>query len=157
MGVANKGTLHHTAFIVSDIEKSAQALADSLSIQWNLWTIEPIASTVHGRDVPFTFRAAIAQVGDSNLELVAPHTGESVYVNHLKTKGEGFHHTCVAYPSFDALIAARDELLKQGRTMIQSASLGDIGAFYYFDMIETGAVLELLYLKALLPPEKTIG
>ena len=157
MGAANTGTLHHTAFIVNDIEKSARALADSLSVQWSLWTIEPVASTVHGQDVPFTFRAAIAQVGDSNLELVAPHTGESVYVEHLKTRGEGFHHTCVAYPSFDAMNAARDELLAQGRTMIQSASLGDTGAFYYFDMIATGAVLELLYLKELLPPEKTIG
>lgn len=157
MGVANSGTLHHTAFIVNDIEKSAQALAESLSIQWNLWTIEPVATTVHGRDVPFTFRAAIAQVGDSNLELVAPHTGESVYGEHLKSKGEGFHHTCFAYPTFDALDAARDELLEQGRTMIQSASLGDVGAFYYFDMIETGAILELLYLKELLPPEKIIG
>jgi len=53
--------------------------------------------------------------------------------------------------------AAQDELLKQGRDMIQSGSLGELGEFCYFDIAETGAALELLYLKELPPPEMTIG
>ena len=157
MGVADSGTLHHTCFVVNDIEKAAEALADSLSVKWNLWAIEPAASTVHGREVPFSFCVALAQVGDSNYELIAPLSGESIYAEHLKSKGEGFHHTCIAYASLEAMREAKDELVKQGREMIQSASLGENAEFCYFDIPENGAILELLYLKELPPPEKTIG
>jgi len=158
VGVAASGTLHHTCFVVNDVEKTAAALAESLGIgPWSVWTIEPAASTVRGRDVPFTFRVAIAPVGDSNYELLAPHTGESIYVEHLKAHGEGFHHTCIAYPSLEALREAKAELTRQGRELVQSGDLGEQGEFCYFDIAETGALLELLYLKELPPPEKTIG
>ena len=90
MGVADSGTLHHTCFVVNDLEKSAKALAESLSVKWNLWTIEPTDTTVHGREVPFSFRVAIAQVGDSNYELIAPHSGQSIYAEHLKS----YEYTC---------------------------------------------------------------
>jgi len=157
MGVVNAATLHHTAFIVNDLEKSAQALTDSLGLQWKLWTIKPVATTVHGQEVPFSFRVAIAQVGDSYYELITPHTGDSIYVEHLKTHGEGFHHTCVTYASFAGLYKARDEMLRQGRKILQSASLGNVGEFYCFDIAEMGAVLELLFIRELPPPEKIIG
>jgi len=157
MGVADSGTLHHTCFLVNDLEKSAEALADSLSVTWSLWTIEPVDTTVHGQKVPFSFRVAIGQVGDSNYELIQPLSDGNHYTEHLNTKGEGFHHTCIAYPSREAIHAAKDELVKQGREMIASASLGEAGEFCYFDIPETDAALELLYLKELPPPEKTIG
>jgi len=78
MGVVSSGTLHHTCFVVNDVEKTATALAESLGIgPWSVFTIEPAATTVRGRDVPFSFRIAIAPVGDSSYELLAPRTGES--------------------------------------------------------------------------------
>jgi methylmalonyl-CoA/ethylmalonyl-CoA epimerase len=157
MSVADSGTLHHTCFVVHDLEKSAEALADSLSVKWNVWTIEPTDTTVHGRKVPFSFRVAIAQVGDSNYELIQPLSDQNHYTEHLKTKGEGFHHTCLAYPSREAMHAAKDKLVKQGREMVASASLGELGEFCYFPIPEAGGALELLYLKELPPPEKTIG
>ena len=41
--------------------------------------------------------------------------------------------------------------------MVQSGNFGELGEFCYFDIAETGALLELLYLKEQAPPEKTIG
>ena len=42
MSVASSGTLHHTSFVVRDVEKTAQALSDSMGIgPWNVFTIEP--------------------------------------------------------------------------------------------------------------------
>lgn len=50
MGVADAGALHHTCFVVHDVEKTAQALTESLSIgPWNVWTIEPTESMVFQR------------------------------------------------------------------------------------------------------------
>ena len=157
MGVADTGTLHHTCFVVYNVDRAAQSLADRLSMgPWQVWTLEPHSSTVRGKDTRYSFRIAIAQVGGSNYELIAPEKGDSVFREHLKEKGEGFHHTCIAYPTWEALHAARDILEEQGRRMIQSGSFGDIGEFYYYEIAETGAILELLYLKELPPPEKTI-
>ena len=157
MGVAKTGTLHHTCFVVNDLEATAQELAEDLSVSWNVWTIEPTSGTVHSKEAAYSFRVAIAQVGGSNLELVAPHKGDSVYQEHLASQGEGFHHTCIAYDSHEAMHAARDELMTQGREMIQSGVLGDLGEFCYFWMPEMGSALELLFLSELPPPEMTIG
>ena len=157
MGVGDTGSLHHTAWVVNDVEKAAKSLADSLSIRWSVWTIEPIKSTVRGKDVPYSFKVAIAQIGDSNFELIQPLTGRSVYVEHLETNGEGFHHSCIFYPSRDSMRQARDVLTKQGREMVQTADLGELGEFCYFHMPETASVLELLYLSELPLPDKTVG
>jgi len=157
MGVADSGSLHHTSYVVNDIERAARTLADSLSIQWGLWTIEPERCTVHGSELPFSFRVAIAEVGDSNLELIQPLKGRSVYVEHLEEKGEGFHHTCLIYPSREALRAAKDELAAQGREMTQSGDLGDACEFCYFHIAEVDSALELLFLSQLPPPETAIG
>jgi hypothetical protein len=152
MGVATSGTLHHTCFVVHDVDATAVALGESLGIgPWDIRTVEPPTTTVRGQDVPFTFRIAIAPVGDSNVELLAPLTGDSIYVEHLAANGEGFHHTCIAYPSYAALRDARAELVGQGRELVQSGDFGDAGEFCYFDIAELGSLLELLYLAP--PPD----
>jgi Glyoxalase/Bleomycin resistance protein/Dioxygenase superfamily len=157
VSITESATLHHTCYVVHDVEKTAAALAESGMGPWSIWTIEPVATTVRGRDVPYSFRIAFATVGGSSFELVAPHTGESIYVDHLETNGEGFHHTCIAYPSRVAMNEAKAELIGQGREVVQSAVVGEIGEFCYFHIAEIGSLLELLYLSELPPPEKTIG
>jgi hypothetical protein len=158
MGVADSGILHHTCFVVHDIEKTARALNQSLAIgPWNIWTIEPTESTVRGRASPFTFRVALAEVGSGIYELLAPLAGESVYTEHLEKHGEGVHHTCLAYPSLEAMREAKSELLSQGRELVQGGSVGDAAEFVYFMIPEIGSIVELLYLGELPPPEKTIG
>jgi hypothetical protein len=95
--------------------------------------------------------------GGLELRVASAHEGESIYVGHLEANGEGFHHTCVAYPSREAMREAKAELVRQGREMVQSADMGELGEFCYFDIPEMGALLELLYVTELPPPEKTIG
>ena len=157
MGITESGTLHHTCFVVHDVEKSAAALAASGIGPWGVWTIAPEITTVRGQDVPFSFRIAFATVGDSSLELLAPHTGESVYVEHLQEHGEGFHHTCLAYANREALRDAKAELLRQGRELVQGGDMGEGGEFCYFAIPELGSLLELLFVTDMPPPETTIG
>jgi hypothetical protein len=107
--------------------------------------------------VPFSFRVAFAAVGGSSFELIAPLEGDSIYVDFLKEHGEGMHHTCVAYASRDALQAAKAELLRQGRELVQSADLGDLGEFCYFEMRGLGSLLELLFLAEMPPAEAIVG
>jgi catechol 2,3-dioxygenase-like lactoylglutathione lyase family enzyme len=160
MTVPSPVALHHTCFLVRDLEKTAQALSDSLGIgPWNVWTIEPAECRVRGQESPFSFRVALATVGGGTFELITPHTGNSVYDEHLAKHGEGFHHTCLVYPTLDAVRAAKAELLRQGREMIQEASAGDVFDFGFFIFPEIGSTVELLYLDAaqLPAPELVIG
>jgi len=150
---------HHTCFLVRDLEGTAQRLADALGIgPWNIWTITPAESWVHGQASPFSFRVALATVGGGTFELVTPHSGRSVFEGHLEKHGEGFHHTCLVYSSLEAVREAKAELLRQGRDLVQEASGGDVFAFAYFRFPEIGSLVEVLYLDpAKLPaPEAVI-
>jgi methylmalonyl-CoA/ethylmalonyl-CoA epimerase len=151
--------LHHTCFIVRDLEGAARALSDTLGVgPWNVWTIEPAECRVHGEESHYSFRVAMAQVGGGTFELITPHTGKSVYDAHLENHGEGFHHTCLVYPSLEAVREAKAELVRQGRELIQEGSAGDVFDFSYFSFPEIGSAVELLYLDAAqLPPEAVIG
>ena len=152
--------LHHTCFLVRDLEAAAEALTKSLGIgPWNVWTIAPAECRVHGKESPFSFRVAFGQVGGGTFELISPAGGASVYDEHLAKHGEGFHHTCLAYPTMAAVREAKAGLLAQGREMVQEGSAGDLFDFSYFLFPEIGSAMELLYLDAarLPPPEKVIG
>ncbi|MCM2269971.1 MAG: VOC family protein [Thermoanaerobaculia bacterium] len=151
--------LHHTCFLVRDLEGTAQRLADALGVgPWHLFTIVPTASEVRGEPSPFSFRVALATVGGGTFELVAPHTGRSVFDELLERHGAGFHHTCLVYASLAEVRAAKAELLRQGRELIQAASAGDVFEFGYFAFPEIGSAVELLYLDAarLPPPDAVI-
>ena len=157
MDIVGSGTLHHTCFIVEDVEKTARQLKDGLSIKpWGVWTITPESCFLRGESVDVSFKVAIAPVGNANYELIQPLSGRSIYAECLTAKGPGFHHTCIAYPSLKEMRDAREALEKQGRELLQSASLGDLGEFCYFDLPEMGSCLELLYLTALPRPDLTI-
>jgi hypothetical protein len=151
--------LHHTCFLVRDLEGTAQRLADTLRVgPWNIWTITPAECRVHGQASSFSFRVALATVGGGTYELVAPHTGRSVYDEHLEAHGEGFHHTCLVYPSLEAVREAKAELRRRGREVLQEGSAGDVFDFAYFAFPEIGSAIEVLYLdpSKLPPPEAVI-
>ena len=149
MNKAIPAALHHTCFLVRDLEGTAQQLADSLGIgPWNIWTIRPAECMVHGQPSQFSFRVALATVGGGTCELVAPHSGRSVLEEHLEKHGEGFHHTCFVYPTMAAVREAKAELRRQGREVIQEGSAGDVFDFGYVRFPEIGSLVEVLYLDA---------
>lgn len=81
-----------------------------------------------------------------------------MYVNHLATRGEGFHHTCLFYASLDDVRAAKADLLRQGRVLMQEGGSGDFFEFAYFEFPEIGSPIEVLYIDVskLPPPEAVI-
>jgi catechol 2,3-dioxygenase-like lactoylglutathione lyase family enzyme len=157
MPVSSSATLHHTCVLVKDIEESAERLSRTLSVPFNFWTIAPEHCFVHGNPSPFAFRIALATVGGASLELVSPQSGQSVYDEYLTQKGEGYHHVCLAYADLQSMQSAKEELISQGYNMVQNGYTEGFFEFCYFELTEPCILLELLYLKELPPPEKTIG
>jgi methylmalonyl-CoA/ethylmalonyl-CoA epimerase len=124
-------------------------MADALGIgPWNIWTITPSECRVRGEVSPFSFRVALATVGGGTYELITPHSGRSVLDEHLEEHGEGFHHTCLVYPSLTAVREAKAELRRQRGEPIQEGSAGDVFDFGYFRFPEIGSLVEVLYLDA---------
>jgi hypothetical protein len=124
-------------------------MADALGIgPWNIWTIAPTECRVRGQAGAFSFRVALATVGGGTYELITPHSGRSVFDEHLDQHGEGFHHTCLVYPTLAAVREAKAELRRQGREPIQEGSGGEIFEFGYYHFPEIGAIVEVLYLDA---------
>jgi len=150
--------LHHTCFLVRDLEGAAQGMADALGIgPWNIWTITPTECRVRGKASSYSFRVALATVGGGTYELVTPHSGRSVIDEHLEQHGPGFHHTCLTYPSLEAVRAAKAEFRRQGREPIQDGGAGDVFEFGYYWFPEIGAFVEVLYLDgAKLPPPEAV-
>jgi hypothetical protein len=157
MQISQHATLHHTSIVVNDLEKTAADLAKTLSVSWPVWTIAPAHCFVNGEASPFSFKVAFAQIGETNLELIAPHTGNSVYHAHLQQKGEGYHHCCITYADFDTLQNAKNELIKQGHKLIQQGYTEGVFEFCYFELLSPKVLLEILFIKELPPPEKIIG
>ena len=159
MAVTKPAAFHHTCFVVRNLESTARALSDSLGIgPWNVWTITPAECRVHGVVSPFSFKVALTAVGGGTYELSSPHTGASAFDEHLDRHGEGFHHTCLVYPTLEAVQAVKAELVRQGREMLQEASAGDVFDFAYFRFPEIGSAIEVLFLdlERLPPPEMVI-
>lgn len=141
--------LHHTCFLVRDVEVAAQGMTDALGIgPWNIWTIAPTECRVRGQASSFSFRVALATIGGGTYELIAPHSGRSVYDEHLEQHGEGFHHTGLVYASMQAVREAKAALHRQGREAIQEGRGGEMFEFAYFQFPEIGSFVELLYLDA---------
>jgi methylmalonyl-CoA/ethylmalonyl-CoA epimerase len=150
--------LHHTGFLVRDLEGAAQRLSDALGIgPWNIWTIRPAECKVHGQPSLFSFRVALATIGGGTFELVAPHSGRSVFDEQLEQHGEGFHHACLMYESLEAARDAKADLQRQGRELVQEGSAGDVFEFCYFRFPEIRSLVEVLYLDtAKLPPPEAV-
>ena len=150
--------LHHTCFVVRDVEKTARALSAALGIgPWTVWTLEPPEFKVGGENRTVSFRLALTTIGGGTYELVSPHSGVSTFDEHLATRGEGFHHTCLLYSTAEALRSVKADLIGQGRTVIQEGSAADAFEFVYVAFPEINSTVELLYLDfARMPPPEMV-
>jgi catechol 2,3-dioxygenase-like lactoylglutathione lyase family enzyme len=149
-------TYHHTSFLTRDIERTARELARTLGLTFDLWTLRCDPATVRGRPQPFSMRLAVSRVAPAAIELIQPLT-PSVYDEHLDAHGEGFHHTCVIYPSRDDYRNARETLLARGLEIIQAGAIADSVEFAYLDLPPLRSAIEILYIRDLPPPEQTIA
>jgi len=137
--------------IVEDTEETAKNYWELLGVgPWILIDFKPphlTDCTLHGIDVNDDInlhtKAAIAQMGELQIELLQPVKGPSTYMEFLKTRGQGIHHV-----SFDRL-EDHDELISGLRSMgIEVESSGLLGGALTFTYLDTqkdlGTIFEAL-------------
>lgn len=104
----------------------------------------PAEATYRGKPADFTAHVSLAYVGDLQLELIQPVTGESIYTEFLQAPGPGgppfhggLHHLCFETEDLAAAVerarAAGLEILQQG------VMAGGLMSFAYVDGARWGA------------------
>ncbi|MFP4625705.1 MAG: VOC family protein [Natronomonas sp.] len=124
------------AVVVEDLKDGMDRYRGIFGVEpWTIYRFEPpelTQTTYRGDDVEYGMVLALADVGDTMIELIEPTIGPNVYTDHLEEHGEGLHH--VAYFGWDEsethdVIASFEAV---GMPVIQSGNY--LGTdFWYFD------------------------
>jgi len=123
------------AMVVTSVEASVRRYWEDLGVgPWKLYTLNPSNTsdmTFHGRPVQHSFRAALANIGDIEWELIEPLDNRSVYAEHLSTHGEGLHHVAFDVEDFEE---ATKELTSKGYETVQSGRIFGNDTYAYFKL-----------------------
>ncbi len=133
--------------VVEDLDDGMERFEAILGVdEWAELRFEPPAlteATYRGEPAEFTFRLALAEVGDIDLELIEPLSGENVYTDHLEEHGEGLHH--LACYTLEDPQGAVERFRDAGIPVIQSGVF-EGSTFWYLDTRDAlnGVLFEVL-------------
>jgi len=109
------------AWVTKDLDATENALTTLLGAKKWIRVSDvhfgPDTCTYRGRPADFVAHIAFSYAGDTQLELIAPVRGESVYTEFLDRAGPGLHHICVEVDDVDEAIGAsslRAEVVQRG-------------------------------------------
>jgi catechol 2,3-dioxygenase-like lactoylglutathione lyase family enzyme len=100
------------AWVTRDLDATEKALTTLLGAK--KWIrlpgvhFGPDACTYRGRPADFVADISLSYAGDTQLELIAPVAGESIYTEFLDRAGAGLHHICIEADDVERAVAERD-------------------------------------------------
>lgn len=102
--------LNHVAIVVADIEEALRFWRDGLGIELD-----------HIEDVPSQkSQVAFLPLGESEVELVRPTTGDSGVAKFLAERGPGMHHLCFEVDDIDGMLV---DLKAKGIRLINETAM----------------------------------
>lgn len=102
----------------------------------------PATSTYRGKPSVSSMSLSLGFARETNVELIQPLTGPSLYTDFLDAKGPGLHHVAFSVPDFAGAVAG---LKAQGLEALLEGHLDSGTDFAYFDCEAAGAsVIEIL-------------
>lgn len=126
--------ISQVAFVVEDIEDGMDRFGGVLGVgPWQIYHFEPPTlhdTTFRGEERDYSMTLALADVGETMIELIEPLEGESLYTEHLEEHGEGLHHVaCFAFDDPESVVEAFEAA---GMPVVQSG-VYDETPYWYFD------------------------
>ncbi|MFW5949955.1 MAG: VOC family protein [archaeon] len=141
--------IEQIGIVVEDLDEGMERYSAILGVpEWEVHRFEPpmlTDTTVHGEDVEYSMRLSLGDIGETQIELIEPLEGESIYTEHLEKHGEGLHHiACFAFDDHEALV---EEFEEAGMPVIQYGHYGseeDGTHYWYFDTVDelNGVIFE---------------
>jgi catechol 2,3-dioxygenase-like lactoylglutathione lyase family enzyme len=142
------------AWVTHDLDATEQALTALLGAK--KWIrvpgvrFGPDECTYRARPADFVIDLSLSYVGETQLELIAPIHGESVYTEFLDLAGAGLHHVCVEAPDAGAFEAALQDAEARGAPVVQQGVMPGGMRFAYVSAEKAGVpYIEIAHI----PPE----
>lgn len=149
------GDVVQIAHVVRDLDKVLERYTRDFGFgPWDLYTYGPhnVQDMMYkGKPANCTYRLALCMAGKIQIELMQPVSGEGVYTDFLKERGEGIHHVKIYYKDCRKALA---DYAKKGYTVIQSGRIHE-DVFYYLDSMDKmgGALIEIGNAGSIPPPD----
>jgi Glyoxalase/Bleomycin resistance protein/Dioxygenase superfamily len=83
----------------------------------------PETCTRRGRPADFVADVSLSYAGDTQLELISPVRGESVYTEFLDTAGPGLHHVCLEAAGVDGFEAMLRDAERAGHPVVARGTM----------------------------------
>jgi catechol 2,3-dioxygenase-like lactoylglutathione lyase family enzyme len=100
------------AWVTRDLDATEKALTTLLGAKkWIRMPgvhFGPDTCTFRGRPADFVADISLSYAGDTQLELIAPVSGESIYTEFLEAGGPGLHHICIEADDVERALAERN-------------------------------------------------
>ena len=127
--------------VVRDVDKTVEHLSAMGIGPFEPKTLPPDRKEwFRGKPMDAEFNIQAARIGDVELELIQPISGESPHKEFLESKGEGIQHVMFAVDDFNKEV---DRLTKNGASVLLEAKFGDRG-LAYLDLNVAGIIIEMI-------------
>ena len=127
-----------------DLDDAMRTYVEEYGIgPWGVYEFNPgTVQGMHerGEPVAWSWRLAIAQVGQVQWELVEPLKGDSVYARFLAEHGPGVHHVGVGVASYDDTLG---ELAGRGKDVVLGGEYNGITFAYLSTDDDLGVITEI--------------
>ncbi|AYF77779.1 VOC family protein [Nocardia yunnanensis] len=137
--ISGAGPVTQIAWVVEDIAVGEEFLRTILGARTWMRMPEvrfgPENTVYRGEPADFTAHIALSYSGDTQLELIQPVRGRSIYTEFLERGGPGLHHICTEPADFDA---ALKDAAAQGIAVVQQGDMGGQMRFAYLDGAAAG-------------------
>jgi catechol 2,3-dioxygenase-like lactoylglutathione lyase family enzyme len=135
------------AWVTRDLDATEKALTTLLGAK--KWVrmpgvhFAPDTCTYRGRPADFVADISLSYAGDTQLELIAPVAGESIYTEFLDRGGAGLHHICIETDDLERALAQR------GADVVQRGLMPGGMEFAYVSAQDAGVpYLEIAHIPA---------
>jgi hypothetical protein len=140
------------AWVVDDVDVAERRLRPGgADVRWTRLAdihFAPDTCSVRGEPADFVVHVSLGYVGDLQLELIQPVSGENIYTEFLAAHGPGLHHGCWEVDDLDAALA--------GRTPVQQGSMAggdllfaylehDVPGLPFLELVQVGPMMRAFF------------
>ena len=144
MRTFHDGDAMQVAMMVRDLDAAMQRHWDDFGIgPWDIYVFDASKVqdyTYRGKPATHSCLIAITWRGETQLELIQPLTGYSIYDEHLERRGEGLHHIKLFYADCHKAVA---DFAHRGYPVIQSGKFDEDEHYYLDTEKDYGYIIEL--------------
>ncbi|MEH3139962.1 MAG: VOC family protein [Mycobacterium kyogaense] len=129
------------AWVTRDLDATEAALTTLLGAR--TWVrmpgvhFGPESCTYRGAPSDHVADVALSYAGDTQLEVIAPVRGQSIYTEFLDRSGPGLHHVCRAAPDLASFDAAVDAAERDGTQVAMAGTMAGM-RFAYLEAPDAG-------------------